>query len=173
MRNFHYFLTALLFAAICLNPLSSHAFQVSDEFKNVFSYEAKNDLDLSCAELSSEAERMSKFIRLKENDQKDNRRQEQGIAAATGIGGFLVGSATGGIGFAALGFFASEAMDEEMTNYEAVKDTAKERRSFMVGMFKAKQCYGPIEHINIDYNKTEDYANLTPSAGKTRTAYND
>lgn len=131
------------------------------------------DVELSCAALSEEAAYMRDIIDNKESLKQDAKMQEYGVNAAAGIGSFLVGTVTGGIGFAAAGFLAAEAINEDAEEAEALRDVASQRRSFMMGIFNAKGCYGPIEHVMLrapEQDEATELANIMPAAGDTHSS---
>lgn len=123
------------------------------------------DLEKSCGDLSREAALMRDIINVTGDIQNDREMQTRGVEVAGAVGSFLVGTATGGIGLAAAGLMAKTVMNNDAENAEAVQDIAKQRRSFMLGVFNAKGCYGPMDHIFEAAPLTETLNNIEPAAG--------
>lgn len=173
------FCFALLSCATLSLFISSPAFAVDTIGADQLQVSRIGDTELQCNALSSEASAMRDIIIEKEDLKQDARMQGHGVSAAAGIGGFLVGTVTGGIGFAAAGLLASEAIDADAEEAEELKDIAAQRRSLMMGIFKAKGCYGPIEHVMVDPKELEktqtNIAELEPASGRIHTfrRYND
>lgn len=133
------------------------------------------DTDLNCAQLSYEATRMQDIVARQQAAQDDAEMKTRGVQAAGAVGSVILGAATAGIGLGVAGFLASEALDEEADAADSLQDKASERRSFMVGIYNAKGCQGPIEHALIDPEPGDmftELANIEPAAGETenRTA---
>ncbi|MCD8570658.1 MAG: hypothetical protein LRY76_03875 [Alphaproteobacteria bacterium] len=106
----------------------------------------EGDLALNCSELSHEALKMQGIVNNTQDIQNDSAMQERGISVAGAAAGLLVGTVTGGIGIAAAGMLAKHAADVKAEDAESLQDIAFQRRTFMLGIFKAKRCFGPIEH---------------------------
>ncbi len=104
------------------------------------------DVELSCGALSQEALLMKDIIDTTQDIKDDSKMRSHGINAAAGIGGFLIGTVTGGIGLAAAGFLLDQDTKNDSTQADNVQDIAEQRRSFMVGIFNAKGCQGPLEY---------------------------
>lgn len=101
------------------------------------------DMQLSCAGLIAEGRDMTKIMTLSEKQMDTSQMQEKGIGVAGAIGSFLVGSVTGGIGLAAAGFLAKGIPQENAEEADKFRDIAAQRRSVMMGIYKAKQCPQP------------------------------
>ncbi|MEM6780721.1 MAG: hypothetical protein AAF569_02540 [Pseudomonadota bacterium] len=163
----------LLSGAILSLTLITPAFAVDTVNADQLQVSRIGDTELECNALSSEASSMREIITKKEAVKQDARMQGHGVSAAAGIGGFLVGTVTGGIGFAAIGLLASEAIDADVEEAEDLKDIAAQRRSLMMGIFKAKGCYGPIEHVMLEEDAVQDtqtvLAEIKPASGRAHT----
>ncbi len=169
-------LSIALLSCALLTTLPSTAFAVDTTSTGKMQVTHLGDVDLGCGKLSAEAASMRDVISQHEDMKKDAKMQGYGVNAAAGIGSLIVGTVTGGIGFAAAGFLASEAIDEDAEEAEAVSDVAAQRRSFMMGIFNAKGCYGPIEHVMLEpvEDKTETaLMDIEPAAGEREPRYND
>lgn len=105
------------------------------------------DTELSCAALGKEALAMRSIILDKQGVEKNNEMAGRGIGAAGAVGSLLLGTVTAGVGLAAAGFFATEAVDDQADKADGIKEIAAQRRSLMVGIFNAKGCEGPIEYV--------------------------
>lgn len=101
---------------------------------------------MSCNQLSQEALKMQKIVNNTQDIRNNAELEGHGISVAGAAAGLLVGTVTGGIGIAAAGMLAKHASDSEGDKAEDLQDIAYQRRSFIVGIFKAKKCMGPIEH---------------------------
>ena len=168
--------SALYSCAFLTFVITQPAFAVDTVSAGEMTVSHAGDMDLGCAALSKEAGTMRDVITQHEDVKDDAKMQGYGVNAAAGIGSFLVGTVTGGIGFAAAGLLASEAISEEAEEAEAVKDIAAQRRSFMMGVFNAKGCFGPIEHVMLtpqEERTQTSLANIEPAAGDDRPRYND
>lgn len=108
------------------------------------------DTELSCGALSQEAALMRDIIDTTEDIQDKSKIKSHGINAAAGVGSFLVGTVTGGIGFAAAGFLFDQSTKDDAEEADDVQEVAQQRRSLMTGIFNAKGCLGPIEHAMQD-----------------------
>lgn len=167
------FLTILTATALISTLMIGPAFAVDAVKGKNLRFSQFGDTELSCGALSREALRMRDIIVRKDNDRKNAEMREHGITAAAGIGSFLIGTATGGIGFAAAGFIAAEANEDDAEKAEAVQDLAEQRRSLMIGIFNAKGCAGPINHVVepiLPYEKREPEAHklngIEPAGGR-------
>lgn len=131
------------------------------------------DLDLSCGELAQEAALMKDIILTTQDIRDDSRIKEHGISAGAAAASFLVGTLTGGIGIAAAGFFANEAVESKSEQAESVQDIAEQRRSLMTGIYNAKGCQGPIDKTpqrppataQITIHEAKALAQAEPAAG--------
>ena len=126
---------------------------------------------------------MRRVIEGSEKIRDDTRMKSHGVTAAGALGSLLLGTVTGGVGLAAAGFVANEAITQEDEDARSVASIAAQRRGFMVGIYNAKGCNGPIEHVMIDRttrdNKTRvaeleeradrDMNDVSPAAGGQET----
>jgi len=127
----------------------------------------EGDLGLACGALSQEAALMRDIVSVTQGLQERAENRSRGVEAAGAVGSLLIGSVTGGLGLAAAGYFAKSAMDDNYDSAESVQDLAAQRRSFMMGIYNAKGCYGPIEHVmHIPEAQAQDIANIEPAAGE-------
>lgn len=108
------------------------------------------DTELTCAALVHEALAMRGIIHTKQSIEDDSELKTRGIGAAGAVGSLLLGTLTAGVGLAAAGFIATEAVEEEAERADSIKETAKQRRSLMVGIYHAKGCEGDITHVMDD-----------------------
>lgn len=104
------------------------------------------DLELSCQQLSVEAENMAQVIHTTQDVKNNSDMKSTGVTAAGAIGSFLIGSATGGIGLAVGGFLMNQGIEDRKDRADEMQDIAEQRRTLMMGIFNAKECFGPIEH---------------------------
>lgn len=126
------------------------------------------DVDLDCHQLSREAGAMHDLIGTTQVSRDDTKLTSTGISAAGALGSLILGGATGGLGLAAAGYMAHEANDDEAREVEGIQDIAEQRRSFMIGIYNAKGCNGPIEHALQDKSPAdplEAVIDLAPAAG--------
>ncbi len=135
------------------------------------------DLYMGCGALSREATLMRDII-FTTQDIKNNREMESmGISAAGAIGSLLIGTATGGVGLAAAGFMLDRNAENGLEKADSVQDTAEQRRTFVMGIYNAKGCYGPIEHAMAspdEYEPLDQMVAIEPASGEsTETAGND
>ncbi len=105
------------------------------------------DTELSCAALEKEAVAMRSIIRAKQGIEDDSNMKSNGISAAGAVGSLLLGTLTAGVGLAAAGFIANEAVEDEADRADSIKEVAAQRRSLMVGIYHAKGCAEPIDHV--------------------------
>lgn len=105
------------------------------------------DTELHCAALAKEAYAMRDIIIANQGIESDSEVKSRGISAAGAVGSILLGTVTAGVGLAAAGFMATEAVDNEADKADHIKEMAAQRRSFMVGIYNAKGCQGPIEYV--------------------------
>jgi len=170
--RFHFL--ALMSCAAFIIPIPAPA-QATETAEGVYDIliSQLGDTEKSCGELSYEALFMRHVIEITQEMKDTADMKDHGITAAGAVGSFLVGTLTGGIGFAAAGFLASQVNDAEAEKAETLQDKAGQRRSLMVGIYNAKGCYGPIEHVLLDPEPEEippRLASVKPSAG-TQTTY--
>jgi hypothetical protein len=141
---------------------------------SAFEIVQEGDLEMSCNQLSHEALNMQKIVNNTQDIQNDADMQSRGISVAGTAAGFLVGTLTGGIGIAAAGMLAQHASDSEGDEAEDLQDIAYQRRTFMLGIFKAKKCMGPIEHTLLTPEKLgnaiETLTRMETSAGDENPA---
>ncbi len=129
------------------------------------------DVEMNCGSLSQEALLMREIITTTQDIKDNSKIKSHGISAAAGVGGFLVGTVTGGIGLAAAGFLLDQTTKSTASNADGVQDIAEQRRSLMVGIYNAKGCTGPIEHVMQDGMERDDkteiqIASIEPAAGE-------
>lgn len=98
------------------------------------------DEAMDCAAIAKEVSAMDDVILQSYIVQQSSEKTTLGVGVAKTVGSFLVGSLGGVLGILAAGHFASEAADDKGEVAAALEDTAKQRRSLMVGMHNAKQC---------------------------------
>lgn len=128
-----------------------------------------NDLALGCHALSSEASLMSEIIYTTRDIQDDVDIRKQGITALGALGSFVAGTATGGLGFAAAGYLLKENAGQDGRQAALIQNLAAQRRALLTGMFMAKNCYGPIEHVFVspaDLMPATRLAATEPAAGE-------
>lgn len=128
----------------------------------------KGDLEMACGALSEEARLMKDIIDTTQDIKDDSTLKSHGINAAGALGSMLIGTATGGISLAAAGFFANQSVEGKSDNADGVQEIAKERRSFMLGVFNSKGCYGPFEYaMQTPEPKTlrDTIASIEPASG--------
>ncbi|MCC7305273.1 MAG: hypothetical protein IT558_03325 [Alphaproteobacteria bacterium] len=129
----------------------------------------RGDVDKTCMELSNEAFAMQKIIARTQEKRDESELKTKGIGIAGTAASFLVGTMTGGIGFAAAGYMANHEIGKEEQRAEEIQDLARQRRGLMVGIFKAKDCNGPIEQAMSDPKPmapVEKLATMAPAAGE-------
>lgn len=159
----HLILTACTLCLLC----PSGAATADDVLKLQVS--RPGDVEMACGALSQEAVLMRDIINTTEDIKDDSKLKNHGISAAAGIGSFLVGSATGGIGFAAAGLLLKNATNNTKDEADHIQDIAEQRRSFMIGVYNAKGCKGPIDHALQDNVEGNDditqMAAVEPASG--------
>lgn len=140
-RSFHHrlLLTAcmLFFGAANAGAFDAKNFQIS----------RVGDLEMDCAALTRESRRMQDIIQSTQQVKDRSKMQERGIGVAGTAASFLVSTATGGLGIAAAGFLMNELNDDQSISADNIQDIAAQRRSFMIGIYNAKGCYGPVENV--------------------------
>lgn len=136
---------AILLAAF---PLPAHAADpgIAREMKDL-KVSRLGDTELSCAALEKEALAMRGIIHTNQTIEDDSELKTRGIGAAGAVGSLLLGTLTAGVGLAAAGFLATEAVEEEGNRADSLKEIAAQRRSLMVGIYHAKGCEGSIDHV--------------------------
>jgi hypothetical protein len=154
-----------------LLPNSAQAFDASN-----FQISRVGDLDMSCAHITREAKRMQDIIHSTQDIKDRSRMQERGIGAVGTAASFLVSTATGGLGIAAAGFVMSEINDDQGTSADNIQDIAQQRRSFMLGIYNAKGCFGPIENVmqspDPEQSLIEQIASVEPASGDSSATSN-
>ncbi len=142
----------------------------------------QGDLKLNCGALSQEAQKMRDVIYILEDKKTDAKLKSHGVTALGAIGSLLIGTATGGAGLALGGFLLDQNFKDKTEIADEAQDIAEQRRSLMMGIFRAKDCQGPIEHAmqNPEKFKAADLiAAIEPAAGdnkyhsELRKRYND
>lgn len=132
------------------------------------------DVELSCGELSQEAALMRDIVMTTEDIKDNTSMKTHGITAAGAVGSFLVGTVTGGVGIAAAGFLLKNTTQGEKQDADNVQDIAEQRRSLMMGIYHAKGCAGPIEHVMQDgIEKNSSFFELASSDNDDSENSND
>lgn len=148
---------ALLCACLILNfPNAAHAIKATE-----LEVSRAGDLDLTCADLSREAETMRDIILANEEIKDDADDKSMGISAAGAVGSMLIGTATGGVGLAAMGFMLDKQTEDRSDKADAVQDIAEQRRTFVMGIYNAKGCYGPMDHAMTMPEEDDGFFNFT------------
>jgi hypothetical protein len=88
---------------------------------------------------------MDEVIRQARETQKESQIANTGVGVAKTVASYLVGSLGGAIGIMAAGYIVGEATDDQAENASDLEDTAQQRRSFMIGVYNARSCVGPVE----------------------------
>lgn len=135
------------------------------------------DTELTCDALVREALAMRTIIHAKQDIEDDSELKTHGISAAGAVGSLLIGTLTAGVGLAAAGLLATEAVDEESDRADSIKEIAAQRRSLMVGIYHAKGCEGNIDHVmdnrapkRLKPSKTTAALYVSNDHGEPRTA---
>lgn len=136
------------FCAVFLlaSPLPAAADEADGLHAQSLQVSRRGDVEMSCGALSQEAATMRDIILTTQDIKDDSRLKQHGVNAAGAIGGFLIGSVTGGVGLAAAGFLIDHNIGETASDADSVQDIAAQRRALMIGIHTAKGCYGPMEH---------------------------
>lgn len=165
--SFRRVILPLLFCCVASAPGYAAKLQISHD----------GDARMACRGYSQEAMRMHGIIASMQNRKDDSKMQTRGIGVVGTAASYLVGTVTGGLSIAAAGFIAGQATDERGEDAEEIQDIAQQRRAVMVGMFKAKNCTGPIEFVFNDPEPNDPIRKITkiqPAAGEQGpTSYND
>ncbi len=120
------------------------------------------DEAMDCPAIAQEVSAMDDVILQSYIVQQSSEKTTIGVGVAKTVGSFLVGSLGGALGILAAGHFASEAADDKGEIAAALEDTAKQRRSLMVGMHNAKKC---AEELPVAPPPMEDlWPTLTPAS---------
>lgn len=172
----------------CLTPANIASAQTADRY--AFKVVRETDMQMSCEQLAQEALLMRDIIQTTEDIKSHARFNGHAVTAAAGLGSFLVGTLTGGIGFAAAGFIASQEVEEDEQSAEEIQDIAHQRRALIRGIYKAKACPADAR-MEIAWNEInrksaiqagldngapktpEKVATLEPAAGKEKIRYNE
>ncbi len=134
-----------------------------------------NDLNLQCGDLSREAATMRDIIFANEDIKNDSENASMGINAAGAVGSMLIGTATGGVGLAAMGFMLDKQTEVRADKADDIQDLAEQRRTFVMGIYNAKGCYGPMDHAMSNPPNEglfEKFDTGTRSAEFVKTGYN-
>ncbi|MCB1563764.1 MAG: hypothetical protein KDJ75_09340 [Alphaproteobacteria bacterium] len=131
---------------LLVNPFPAAANEADGLQAQSLQVSRRGDVDMSCGALSQEAATMRDIILTTQGIKDDSRLKQHGVNAAGAIGGFLIGSVTGGVGLAAAGFLIDHNIGETASDADSVQDIAAQRRALMIGIHTAKGCYGPMEH---------------------------
>ena len=116
------------------------------------------DTELSCGALSREATTMRDIINTTQTMQDISKRKSRATAVAGTAASLLIGTVTGGAGLAAAGFFIDNNLSGDANQANTTQQTAQQRRSFVMGIHNAKNCYGPLDHALQTSTKTEKIA---------------
>lgn len=154
----------LFFIALLILISNSSAYAVEAQTLKV---SRPGDLEKTCDELLREAFLMRQIIYETQDIKNDSELQSHGITAAGAVGSFLVGTATGGIGLAAMGFMLDREADEKGDRADRIQDIAEQRRTFMAGIFNAKSCQGPMgQAMKSPKPKPLDLNAIKPASGE-------
>lgn len=128
------------------------------------------DIEMSCGDLSQEALLMRDIVTTTQDIKENTELKSHGIKAAGAVGSFLVGTATGGVGIAAAGFLLTQVNEGKTDQVVGVQEIAQQRRALMMGIYNAKGCFGPVDHVLQDgLERPEDQviqiASIEPAAG--------
>lgn len=153
----------------------------ADEGVNELQISRAGDIEMSCGLLSKEATLMRDIIFTTQDLQNSNKMKSRGAAVAGTAASFLVGTVTGGIGIAAAGFLIDESFAGDAEATDKIQDTAEQRRSFVMGIYNAKGCHGPLDHALQspdvlmsfdDIVKASTIDDIEPASGEPSTQYN-
>lgn len=179
-RHFKLLIIGLSLVGVTFSPARVFAADLTattiEAKKKPFQMSQLGDVDLSCGQLSREALRMRDIIQRKQDIKDDSEIKDRGISAAGAVGSLLLGSVTGGVGLAAAGFLASQAVEKEADKADSIQNIADRRRGFMIGIYKAKGCFGPTEHVMlapVENDLASRLASTEPAAGADEHRYND
>lgn len=132
-----------LFCATFIFGFSTNAYAIKATELEV---SRASDLNLQCSDLSREAATMRDIIFTNEEIKNDSDNTSMGISAAGAVGSMLIGTATGGVGLAAMGFMLDKQTEVRSDKADDIQDLAEQRRTFVMGIYNAKGCYGPMDH---------------------------
>lgn len=113
-----------------------------------------DDLLMSCHEISQEISLMETIIQQSQLTQGKAELTSTGVGVAKTVASYFIGSLGGALGILAAGYLVNEATDDRADNAKTLENLAKQRRSFMVGIYNARTCVGPL-----------DLASIEPAAG--------
>lgn len=146
----------------------------AEEFETL-SVAKLGDVDMTCGQLSEEALIMRDIVFTTQDIKDGKTRTDTGIGVAGAIGSLVVGSATGGLGLAAAGLIATQMNDSAMEEADTTQDIAAQRRSLLLGIYKAKGCIGPYEFAMVDPDAEEplldQIVSVEPAAGDDKPQY--
>ncbi|MEZ5918862.1 MAG: hypothetical protein R3D66_02745 [Alphaproteobacteria bacterium] len=148
---------------LLVNPFPAAANEADGLQAQSLQISRRGDVDMSCGALSQEAATMRDIILTTQDIKDDSRLKQHGVNAAGAIGGFLIGSVTGGVGLAAAGFLIDHNIGETASDADSVQDIAAQRRALMIGIHTAKGCYGPMEHALQDGMGSGGTGNVAPA----------
>ncbi len=117
------------------------------------------DIEMSCNQISREISSMEKTMFSTQEMQKNSHMANTGVGVVKTVGSYLVGSLGGALGILAAGYLVSEATGSKAEDASVLHDAATQRRSFMAGIYNAKECIGPLTMASIE-----------PAAGKKMLA---
>ena len=132
-----------LFCAASLIGFSNNAYAIKATELEV---SRSGDLNLRCGDLSREAATMRDIIFANEEIKDESENTSMGISAAGAVGSMLIGTATGGVGLAAMGFMLDKQTENRSDKADDIQDLAEQRRTFIMGIYNAKGCFGPMDH---------------------------
>lgn len=133
------------------------------------------DLALDCPALSNEITAMRALVTQASYTEEDATLRRRGVGAAGTVASYLVGTLTGTIGIMAAGQLIKAATDDDSETAEQMKDAAKQRRSFIIGLYNAHGCQGPVQDLPPEPGPLIDMPRLEPAAGSASASfrYND
>lgn len=105
-----------------------------------FEVTRESDLQMSCEEIIKESLLMREIIQSTEDTKSEARFNSHAVTAAAGVGSFLVGTLTAGVGIAAAGFVASQEVSNDKQSAEDLQNIAHQRRALLKGIYKSKDC---------------------------------
>ena len=169
-----------LLSATLIAPYAAHADEQITQDPHAMQIVRQGDLDLTCAQLIEEARLMNDIIQTTEDLKSDAKFNNHAVAAAAGVGSFVVGTLTAGIGLAAAAFMTSQNVEKDEQSAESIQDIAHQRRALMVGIHKATPCEEPIDEIMIEAKtktlietSNERLANVEPATGDALIPFNE
>lgn len=104
------------------------------------------DTTMSCGALSEEAASMRDIVFATQSVKDKSKMRSRSIGVAGAAASALIGTATGGIGLAAVGFLVDNEISNSASKADEMQDIAGQRRSLMMGIYNAKGCHGPLDH---------------------------